>query len=95
MLFENRNAQQPPTGPAIVAVGADRALDGCGSSAPRGSEAPSQPGKPVMALSFRLLLKRALYLVAILLLPGALIAVALHWWLDRRGIRGNSPRPYD
>ena len=66
-----------------------------GEPGPATRDAPSQPGKPVMALSFRLLLKRALYLVAILLLPGALIAVALHWWLDRRGIRGNSPRPYD
>ena len=58
-------------------------------------DALSQPGRPVMAVSFRLLLKRALYLVAILLLPGALIAVVLLWWLDRRRIRGSSPRPND
>jgi hypothetical protein len=55
----------------------------------------SRRGKPVMAVSFRLLLKRALYLVAILMLPGALIAVPLLWWLDRRRIRGISPRPND
>jgi len=53
------------------------------------------PSRPVMALSLRLLLKRALYLVAILLLPGALTAVALLWWLDRRRIMRNSPRPND
>jgi hypothetical protein len=51
--------------------------------------------QPVITLSFYLLLKRALYLVAILLLPGALTAIALLWWLDRRRIRGNSPRPND
>ncbi len=66
-----------------------------GEPGPATCDAPSQPDKPVVALSFRLLLKWALYLIAILLLPGALIAVALHWWLERRTIRGNSPRPND
>jgi phospholipid transport system substrate-binding protein len=50
-------------------------------------DAPFQPGKPLIPFSFRLLLTRALYLAAILLLPGALFAVVLLWWLDRRRTR--------
>lgn len=66
-----------------------------GEPGPATRDAASQPDKPVVALSFRLLLKWALYLIAILLLPGALIAVVLHWWLERRAIREDSPRPND
>jgi len=40
-----------------------------------------------------LLLKGALYLAAILLLPGALIGAPLLWWLERRKTNANSPRP--
>ena len=43
-----------------------------------------------VALTFRLLLKGALYLAALLLLPGALLGAPLLWWLERRRTRGNS-----
>jgi len=59
----------------------------------RNAGAPQQgSGKPVIAI-LRLLLKGALYLAAILLLPGALIGAPLLWWLERRKTNANSPRP--
>jgi hypothetical protein len=66
-----------------------------GRAEPAVRDALSEAGRPGMTVSLRLLLKRALYLVAIVLLPGALIAAVLLWWLDRRRIRGSSPRPND
>ena len=66
-----------------------------GRTEPAMRDALSEPGGSVMSVSFRLLMKRTLYLLAILLMPGALIAAVLLWWLDRRRIRGSAPRPSD
>ncbi len=48
---------------------------------------------PDRALWLLLLLKKAMCLVAIVVVPGGLITFALLWWLDRRRTRGNALRP--
>jgi hypothetical protein len=49
--------------------------------------------EPDRALPFLLLLKKAMCLVAVILVPGGLITFALLWWLNRRRVRGNALRP--
>ena len=84
-----------PVGLLITPLGAIAADASIPSLSTRAAmpDALSRPRKPVATFAFRLLVKRALYLVAILVLPGALIALPLLWWLDRRRIRARSPRP--
>jgi hypothetical protein len=85
----------PPMLP-VSAISADAAAPSVapGSAVVATPDALSRPLRPVVALPFRLLLKRVWYLVAILLLPGALIVVPLLWWLERRRIRAAAIASY-
>lgn len=96
-----------PAGAVAAGVATALSASGSSVAAPapsQGAGAPQQckPGTPLPdaharprwsaeALPLRLVLKRILYLLAILLLPGALIAVPVLWWLKRRRIRPARP----